>query len=274
MESISHRIQADVQPHKPERFLSSQTTPKSNMQTTRSLPPEIWRLILRSFSSAPDDLVFLWLTCRHVSCHFTREVESIFMTSHLKRLLIDFHMTSQYTSPDVLYTFKWPFNVPQGTYNRPSRGPSETPLSKTKRFRDHDVLTIFDRLSPDHREVFFAPESLWAAKFLGRLAAPSTKPDPLPVAQNTSCLRHSKIPIFTFTSEGEVEFDWRGLLSVLFAEAKSYSQRSQAAVSFLFPSALSFRHMLAYLVCNRTSRLYAKLCCARSSSSTVLGMAP
>jgi len=67
-----------------------------SFSTCLTLPPEILRLVLRSFSSSPDDLIFLWTDCRHVSLHFKREVEELFLSTHLRRILIDFHMTSRY----------------------------------------------------------------------------------------------------------------------------------------------------------------------------------
>lgn len=194
--------------------------------TCLTLPPEIWRLVLRSFSSSPDDLIFLWTDCRHISLHFKREVEELFLSTHLRRILIDFHMTSRY-------------------YRTETTG---TPVHS---FRDHDVLTTFHRTSPDHTNAIFRAESEHGAKFLCRLDATSGPEGLAPDAWSQSLLQHAKIPNFVFDKIGDMHIDWQEFLNVVFAEARSFHQLHHMMVSIArLPHSRSYR-----IVLRRTRRI-------------------
>jgi len=181
-----------------------------------TLPPEIWRLVLRSFSSSPDDLIFLWTDCRHISQYFKREVEELFLATHLRRILIDFHMTSRYYS-------------------------IETSSASAFSFRDHDVLTAFNRISPGRTKVIFRAESEHGAKFLSRLDATSGPEGLAPNVWSQSCLQHAKTPNFVFDKIGDMQIEWKEFLSVVFAEARSFHQLYNIIVSIArFPPSRSY----------------------------------
>ena len=49
------------------------------------LPAEMWRMVLGNFGTTDEDLIHLWLTCRHVSRLLKLEVEYIFATKHVPK---------------------------------------------------------------------------------------------------------------------------------------------------------------------------------------------
>lgn len=52
------------------------------------LPAEIWRMVFGHFGIADEDLVQLWLDCRHVSKLFKSAVEYRFTTDHVPKTLL------------------------------------------------------------------------------------------------------------------------------------------------------------------------------------------
>lgn len=166
-----------------------------------TLPPEIWRLIIHSFSSSPQDLIFLWADCRYISHHFKHEIEQLFITTHLKLIPIDFHMASQYQ--DI---------TPSG--------------AKRVGCRDHDVLTVFHGLSKDRLDAIYKAETEHGARFLSRLA--STDRDVSPSVHTQSPLGNFMNTEFKFDAAGDMHVKWTALLNLLTAEAKSFGQLSPA----------------------------------------------
>lgn len=156
--------------------------------------------MLDNFGAEPDNLVLLWTDCRHVSQQFRHKVEELFHATHLRRILIDFQMTSQY----------WSIS---------SSG------AQRIGYRDHEVLATFDRLSEDRSKAIFTVESEHGAKFLSRLTV-ETEPGDFGGAVHLRSLSGDlrTAPIFMFDRFGDVELDWKELLVVLFTEARHYYQ--------------------------------------------------
>lgn len=198
-------------------LLSRQSTPiqalnSHTASTSLTLPPEIWRIVIRSFSSNsnPDDLVFLWTICRYVSHGFKHDVEQLFLATHLKRILIGFRMTSLYREIEPLLAAGVGFQMLSS--------------STAERFgpRNHDIPTVFNRLSDNRMKAIVRAESLWGAKMPRRLA-PTTEAVSHEIKVQ-SRLGHGKDLVFILDTVGDMHIEWKAFLDVLFLEAESYLQ--------------------------------------------------
>lgn len=49
------------------------------------LPAEVWSMVFGSFGTADEELIHLWLDCRHVSKLFKKEVEHVFAAKHVPK---------------------------------------------------------------------------------------------------------------------------------------------------------------------------------------------
>lgn len=66
------------------------------MSSAPYFPPEIWSLALQNLRDrkSQDELTYLWTTLRHVSRQFKEEIEEIFRTEHLPKVLLYLHSST------------------------------------------------------------------------------------------------------------------------------------------------------------------------------------
>lgn len=53
------------------------------------MAPELWTIVLESYGSDFEDLIFLWTQCRQVSKQFREDVENIFVRQYLPTITLD-----------------------------------------------------------------------------------------------------------------------------------------------------------------------------------------
>lgn len=161
-----------------------------------ALPPEIWRIVLHSFGTQPQDLVRLWTGCRGVSKHFKREVEELFIAGYLPYTSLIFDITTS-----------------QG-FNRNSR----------IEFRNHQVETAYKAISVDRAGAFFHAEFDHEAKLLKQLHIGGGFSGPSHLVYLSRPSDDVASPGVFFHANGDVEVGWRELFAAVLAEEKFYCQ--------------------------------------------------
>ena len=159
-------------------------------------PPEILSLILQHFNSSPQDLRHLWTTCRLVSLFFRHEIEHIFISKYLPRILLRSSRICRLLSECQIQS-----NL----------------LSYLGR-RDWDVAS-FDRLAQDPAKAVFRRIDLFEfTRILG------------PNSNYHVFLGHSldieapvnieRVPTYLRDSDGTIEVSWKEIFAKLFARSR------------------------------------------------------
>lgn len=200
------------------RALTTPPGPMTHQHTnafTLALPPELWRNILHSFGTRGEDVVRLWM-CRGVSIYFKYEVEQFFIANYLPHTAMWFDMTSCQS------------------FNRNSR----------IEFYDHQVQTIYSRISADGAAAFFKAECESGAKLLQLLHNGGGCSAPSHWVNLQRPLDTVVLPGVFFHANGDVEVGWRELFAAVLAEDKYLHQAvwnhvSLNLVSFDLPGAFT-----------------------------------
>ena len=160
------------------------------------LPPEIWRIVLRSFGTQPQQLVQLWTGCRGVCRYFKYEVEQLFIVDHLPGNSLEFDITTSQA------------------FDGNSR----------IEFRDQLVLTEYSYTSVDRATAFFKSKDENEAEILKMMHTGASFPRPSHLVDFSRPFNDIALPGIVFHANGEVEVGWRELFSALLAEEKFYDQ--------------------------------------------------
>lgn len=161
---------------------------------TMAFPPEIWRIVLRSFGTQPQDLVELWTGCRGVSRHFKHEVEELCIADYLTRTRLQFEMTT---------TQRFDGN-------------------SRIQFHDHHVHTEYNRISVDRAGAIFQAKDDDKAKLLKQMHNGADFPGPSHLVDFSRPFDGVALPGVFFHANGDVEVGWRELFAAILAELKYY----------------------------------------------------